>query len=170
MEVVDDLPGEFAERIVEAFHSRSTERFRLGLTSGDVAQRCYERLAAHAETQIDWWLVELWTNHSELARQALLNRVGAAYAVHGTFSGTDADTLPLDLVHLDLRVDGSLAGWPGDLSRPGLAIVTASGVAIATALAKLRAGSDMALGRLGARRGVVVLADHAAASAVPLAH
>ena len=81
-EVVDDLPGEFAERVVEAYHYRAAERFGMALSSGDVAQHCYERLAQHAEAQIDWWLVELWVPEVDLARQALLNRVGAAYAVH----------------------------------------------------------------------------------------
>ena len=41
-------------RVVEAFHYRPDELFRLGLTGGDVAQSCYERLARHAEAQIDW--------------------------------------------------------------------------------------------------------------------
>ena len=40
--VVDDVPAEFAERVIEAFHSRPDESFCMALSGGDTARRCYE--------------------------------------------------------------------------------------------------------------------------------
>lgn len=131
--VVSDVAGEFAERIVEAFHCRSGERFGLALTGGPVAAECYERLATHGETQIDWWQVELFLadecrvafdhadSHERLIRLMLLDRVGAAHLVYPLRDEgsrrTAAEALaarPLDLVHLDLGADGRLSSlFPG---------------------------------------------------------
>ena len=58
--VVDDVPGEFAERVIEAFHSRPGDAFSLGLSGGETARRCYERLAADGAEQIDWWAVDVY--------------------------------------------------------------------------------------------------------------
>ncbi len=126
--VVSDVATEFAERVVEAFHCRAGEHFGLALTGGPVAAECYERLATHGETQIDWWQVELFLadecrvdldhpdSHERLVRLMLLDRVGAAHLVYPL---RDADSLdaataaleqrPLDLVHLDLGADGRLS-------------------------------------------------------------
>ena len=98
-QVVDDIEGEFAERVVEAFHYRRDELFRLVLTAGDVARRCYERLALHAETQIDWWLVDVWTPDTELARRTLLDRVGAAYALHDLLVDANEPPAGTDPLH-----------------------------------------------------------------------
>jgi 6-phosphogluconolactonase/glucosamine-6-phosphate isomerase/deaminase len=57
--IVDDVPGEFAERDIETFHSRPSDTFSLALSGGDTARRCYERLAADGGTQIDWWKVDV---------------------------------------------------------------------------------------------------------------
>jgi hypothetical protein len=163
-QVVDDIEGEFAERVVEAFHYRPDELFRVMLTGGDVAQRCYERLASHAETQIDWWLVDVWTSDAGLARRTLLNHVGAAYAVHHLVD--EAPTGPqerVDVMHLDLGPDGELSG-PVPLGwTSALILVTACGAACASPLADIRAGADVPVNRL-AGRSVVVLADRAAAA------
>ena len=58
--VVDDVPGEFAERVIEAFHSRPGEDFSLALSGGETARRCYERLATIGGEQIDWWQVDVY--------------------------------------------------------------------------------------------------------------
>jgi 6-phosphogluconolactonase len=133
VEVVDDVAGEFAERIVEAFHYRRDERFSLALSGGPVAAQCYERLASHGETQIDWWNVELfWADecrvppehadsHERLARDILLDRVGAAFAVHPLRDDASVEEATaalasrhLDVVHLDLGADGRLSSlFPG---------------------------------------------------------
>ena len=58
--VVDDVPGEFAERVIEAFHGRPNDAFSLAVSGGDTARACYERLADDAGTQIDWWKVDVY--------------------------------------------------------------------------------------------------------------
>lgn len=131
--VVHDVAAEFAEQVVEAFHYRPEEHFALALTGGSVAADCYDRLARHSETQVDWWQVELYFSdecrvdpdhphcHERLARTVLLDRVGAAHLVHAL---RDDDTVAgavaalagrgLDLVHLDLGADGRLSSlFPG---------------------------------------------------------
>jgi len=175
LQVVDDIEGEFAERVVEAFHYRPDELFRLVLTAGDVARRCYERLAVHAEMQIDWWLVEVWTHDTELARRTLLDRVGAAYALHDLLvevaadAQADADAARrghADVVHLDLAADGGLVGQMPVGWTPALVIVTACGADCTRALADIRAGAEVPVNRLNGRN-LVILADRAAAAAVP---
>lgn len=131
--IVSDVAGEFAERVVEAFHCRRGERFALALTGGAVAAECYERLAVHGETQIDWWQVELFLadecrvdfdhadSHERLIRLMLLDRVGAAHLVYplrddASLSAAAAalDGRSLDVVHLDLGSDGRLSShFPG---------------------------------------------------------
>lgn len=127
--VVDDVAGEFAERVIEAFHARPGDGFSLALSGGETARRCYERLANDGAEQIDWWAVDvLWGDercvpmeHSDsnyrLGREALLERVGAANAVHPMRceEGTDEYQLRLgelgriDVVHLGLGGDGHTA-------------------------------------------------------------
>ena len=127
--VVDDVPGEFAERVIEAFHGRPSDGFSLALSGGDTARQCYERLATDGAEQIDWWAVDvLWgdercvpmdhpDSNYRLGREALLERVGAANAVHPMRcdEGTDEYQLRLgelgrvDVVHLGLGADGHTA-------------------------------------------------------------
>lgn len=134
--VVTDVAGEFAERVVEAFHCRGGERFGLALTGGPVAAECYERLATHGETQIDWWQVELFFSdecvvepdhedcHERLIRVMLLDRVGAAHLVYPLRDQPSVDAVSaalgarsLDVVHLVLGADGRLSSWfPVDAS------------------------------------------------------
>ncbi|MGI8983725.1 MAG: 6-phosphogluconolactonase, partial [Acidimicrobiales bacterium] len=90
---VDDVPGEFAERVVEAFLHRPGDGFSLVLSGGGTARRCYERLAADGGDQIDWWQVDVYwgdercvppgdpDSNERLGRESLLERVGAANAV-----------------------------------------------------------------------------------------
>lgn len=127
--VVDDVPGEFAERVIEAFHARPADGFAIALSGGDTARRCYERLAGDGAEQIDWWAVDvLWgdercvppddpDSNYRLGRESLLERVGAANAVHPMRcdEGTDEYQLRLgelgriDVVHLGLGADGHTA-------------------------------------------------------------
>ena len=81
---VDDVPGEFAERVVEAFLHRPGDGFSLVLSGGDTARRCYERLDADGGDQIDWWQVDVYwgdercvppgdaDSNERLGREALL--------------------------------------------------------------------------------------------------
>ena len=127
--VVDDLPGEFAERVIEAFHARPEEEFSLFLSGGDTARRSYERLAVDGAEQIDWWGVDVYwgdercvpldspDSNERLGRQALLERVGAAHAVYPMRCDEGPDPYQLrigelgriDLIHLGLGVDGHTA-------------------------------------------------------------
>ena len=130
LSVVDDVPGEFAERVIEAFLGRPNDGFALVLSGGPAARACYERLAADGSTQIDWWKVDIyWSDERcgppdepgpnyRLAREALLDRVGAANATFPMRCEEGPDPYQLrvgelgrfDVVHLDLRPDGGVAG------------------------------------------------------------
>jgi 6-phosphogluconolactonase len=132
--VVDDVPGEFAERVVEAFHNRPGDSFSLVLSGGSTARRCYERLAADGGDQVDWWQVDVYwgdercvppedrDSNERLGREALLERVGAANAVYPMRCEEGADPYQqrvaqaghFDLVHLGLGPDGHTASlFPG---------------------------------------------------------
>ena len=132
--VVDDVPGEFAERVIEAFHARPNDGFSLAVSGGDTARACYERLADDAGTQIDWWKVDVYwgdercvphdspESNYHLARVALLEQVGAVNANYPMFCDEGADPYQLrlgelgrlDVVHLGLGADGHTASlFPG---------------------------------------------------------
>jgi 6-phosphogluconolactonase len=132
--VVDDVPGEFAERVIEAFHGRPHEGFSIAVSGGDTARRCYERLADDAGSQIDWWKVDVYwgdercvpadsaDSNYRLVRDALLERVGAVNANFPMFCDEGADPYQLrlgelgrlDVVHLGLGADGHTASlFPG---------------------------------------------------------
>lgn len=132
--VVDDVPAEFAERVIEAFHTRPNDNFSLALSGGGTARACYERLADVGGTQIDWWKVDVYwgdercvplddpASNYRLGREALLERVGAVDANFPMRCEEGADPYQLrigelgkfDLVHLGLGADGHTASlFPG---------------------------------------------------------
>lgn len=145
--VVDDVPGEFAERIIEAFHRRPNDAFSLAVSGGQLARRCYERLADDAGNQIDWWKVDLYwgdercvphddpDSNYRLVKESLLSQVGAVNANYPMFceQGPDPYQLllgevgKLDVVHLGLGPDGHVAslfpGSPGFEADPGRLVV-----------------------------------------------
>ncbi|MDQ6697314.1 MAG: 6-phosphogluconolactonase [Actinomycetota bacterium] len=126
--VTEDVPREFAERFVAAFGARLGDSFSVALSGGETARACYERLASEAANRVDWWKVDVYwgdercvphddpDSNYRLAREALLDRVGAANATHlmrcaevDAYQLRLGDLGHLDLVHLGLGPDGHTA-------------------------------------------------------------
>ena len=127
--ITPDVTGAFAQEVVAAFARREQDTFSLALTGSDDARACYLRPAADAEDLIDWWKVDIYwaderciphdheDSNYRMARESLLDRVGAANATHlmRCAEGPDSyqlrlgDLGRLDLVHLGLGADGHLA-------------------------------------------------------------
>jgi 6-phosphogluconolactonase len=127
--VVDDVPGAFTELVIAAFAGRPEPGFSMALSGGETARRCYERLAVDAVDAVDWWQVDVYwgdercvplddpDSNYRLAREALLDRVGAANATWPMRCEEGAEPYQLrvgqlgrfDVVHLGLGPDGHTA-------------------------------------------------------------
>lgn len=127
--VTEDVPGRFAETVIEAFRARTRDNFAVALSGGELARTCYERLGPAAADAIDWWKVDVYwgdercvppdhpDSNQRLVRQALLEKVGAANSVHPMRceEGPTAYQLQIgelglfDLVHLGMGPDGHTA-------------------------------------------------------------
>jgi 6-phosphogluconolactonase len=127
--IVDDVPAAFSARVIEAFEHRPDDDFSIVLSGGDTARHCYQRLADDGVERIDWWCVDVYwgdercvpsdsaDSNERLAREALLERVGGAHAVHPMRCADGADRYQLlvgevgrfDVVHLGLGPDGHTA-------------------------------------------------------------
>jgi len=127
--ITDDVPRAFSERVIESFRTRPLDTFSLALSGGGTARACYENLAENAGSKVDWWKVDVYWGDERcvphdnpdsnyyLAREALLDRVGAANATHlmRCAEGPDPYQLRLgdlgriDLVHLGMGPDGHTA-------------------------------------------------------------
>src|SRR3954467_3373311 len=127
--IVDDVAAEFAERVIESFHGRPGDGYSIALSGGGTARQCYERLADDAGTQIDWWKVDVYwgdercvalddvDSNYRLAREALLDRVGAANATYPMrcdegavwYHPRGGERVRFDLVPLGLGPDGHTA-------------------------------------------------------------
>src|SRR4051812_43447540 len=124
----EDVPAAFAQRTVDAFRTRALDTFSIALSGGGTARECYECLADSAGSQIDWWKVDIYwgdercvphdhvDSNYRLAREALLDRVGAANATHlmrcaevDAYQLRIGDLGRFDLIHLGLGPDAHTA-------------------------------------------------------------
>jgi 6-phosphogluconolactonase len=134
LRVVDDVAGAFAAEVIAAYGGRAEEDFSIAVSGGNTARECYDRLARDADDHIDWWNVDVYwgdercvpsdspDSNERLVREALLEKVGAAHAVHpmrceegpNRYQLLIGEVGRLDLIHLGVGPDGHTASlFPG---------------------------------------------------------
>lgn len=127
LRTVGDVPAAFCDVVAEAWESRTGPLFTIALSGGETARRCYEALAAHADSPVDWSEVRVvWgdercvpLDHEEsnhrLAQEALLRSVGPVAEIHPMDCDVADDydrliaRLDIDVIHLGLGPDAHTA-------------------------------------------------------------
>lgn len=127
LRTVDDVAAAFCDVVADAWESRTGDLFTIALSGGDTARRCYEALARHADTPVDWSEVRVvWgdercvpldhedSNH-RLAQESLLRSVGPVAEIHPMQCDV-ADAydrliagIDIDVIHLGLGPDAHTA-------------------------------------------------------------
>lgn len=129
-----DVTAAFARRVVDAWRNRPRAYFSMVLSGGELARRCYRRLARDARDEIDWSTVDIYwgderlvprrhpDSNEQLVREALINQVPPLRGVFpmrvesnaGSYDALVRGAAPFDLIHLGLGADGHTASlFPG---------------------------------------------------------
>ena len=61
-----DVPAAFARRVIDAWRNRPRAYFSLVVSGGDLARRCYQRLAKDGHDTIDWSTVDIYWGDERL--------------------------------------------------------------------------------------------------------
>jgi 6-phosphogluconolactonase len=124
-----DVPAAFARRVIDAWRNRPRAYFSLVVSGGDLARRCYQRLAEDGHDAIEWSTVDIYwgderlvprrhpDSNEHLVREALINRVPPVRGVFpmrvesnaGSYDALVRGAAPFDLIHLGLGPDGHTA-------------------------------------------------------------
>ncbi len=127
--MVDDVAATFAEFVIDAWQHRPRAYFSLVVSGGDLAKRCYQRLAKLGQDAIEWSTVDIYWGDERLVprrhpdsneymvREALINRVPPVRGVFpmriesnaGSYDALIRGAAPLDLIHLGVGPDGHTA-------------------------------------------------------------
>ena len=149
VDVVDDVAAAFTETVITAFTARPGPRFVLVLSGGPTARRCYEYLARHGASRMDWSLVDIYMGdercvapddpdaNQRLVRETLIEPVGGVGSFHPmsceegpeAYERLVAALAAFDLVHLGIGPDGHTASlFPGSaaLESPAGSLVVRS--------------------------------------------
>jgi len=115
--------------VIDAWQNRPRAYFSLVVSGGDLAKRCYQRLAKAGRETIDWSTVDIYwgderlvprrhpDSNENMVREALINRVPPVRGVFpmrvesnaGSYDPLIRGGAPLDLIHLGMGADGHTA-------------------------------------------------------------